>query len=86
MKLGNDLIKKKFDDIDGKIDFLIELCDTLQLENKELTLKINDLETELEIKSQAEESFSEQETLIQSKIDGLLGKLNEFSKPDPEHY
>ncbi len=84
MKLGNDLFKKKFDDIDGKIDFLIELCNTLQLENKELTLKINDLEAELELKSRTEVTFSEQEVLIQSKIDGLLGKLNEFSKPDPE--
>ncbi len=84
MKLGKDLIKKKFDDIDGKIDFLIELCNTLQLENKELTLKINDLETELETKSQTEVNFSDQEALIQSKIDGLLRKLNEFSKPDPE--
>ncbi len=84
MKLGNDLIKKKFDDIDGKIDFLIELCNTLQLENKELTLKISDLEAELETKGQTEVIFSEQEALIQSKIDGLLGKLNEFSKPDPE--
>ncbi len=84
MKLGNDLIKKKFDDIDGKIDFLIELCNTLQLENKELTLKINDLEAELELKDQTEVTFSEQEELIQSKIDGLLGKLNEFSRPDPE--
>ena len=84
MKLGKDLIKKKFDDIDGKIDFLIELCNTLQLENKELTLKINDLETELELKNQSEVTFSDQEALIQSKIDGLLRKLNEFSKPDPE--
>ncbi len=82
--MGNDLIKKKFDDIDGKVDFLIELCNTLQFENKELTLKINDLEAELETKGQTEVVFSEQEALIQSKIDGLLGKLNEFSKPDPD--
>ena len=45
--MGNDLIKKQFDDIDGKIDFMIELCQTLQLENKELILKIKGLEAEL---------------------------------------
>ena len=79
MKLGNDFIKKKFDDIDGKIDFVIELCQTLQLENQELLLKITDLEAELEMKNDTEDQFSEQEALVQSKIDGLLTKLNSFS-------
>jgi len=26
MKLDNEFLKEKFDDIDGKIDFMIELC------------------------------------------------------------
>jgi hypothetical protein len=80
MKMGNDLIKKKFDDIDGKIDFMIELCQTLQLENKELILKIKDLETEIGTKNETEEQFSEQESLVQSKINGLLTKLDSFAK------
>jgi len=84
--LGNDRIKKKFDDIDGKIDFMIELCHTLQLENQELLLKIKDLETELDKKNETEEQFSEQEALVQSKIDGLLEKLNYFSNSAPGEY
>ncbi|MEN8210370.1 MAG: DUF904 domain-containing protein [Thermodesulfobacteriota bacterium] len=72
-------IKNKFDDIDGKIDFLIELCQTLQQENSELMLKIKDLEIQLDKRNVAEEEYSEQETFIQSKIDGLLEKLNHFS-------
>jgi len=78
MKLSNE-IKNKFDDIDEKIDFVIELCQTLQQENSELMLKIKDLETQLGKKNVVEEEFSEQEALIQSKIDGLLKKLNYFS-------
>ncbi|MCK5349897.1 MAG: DUF904 domain-containing protein [Desulfobacula sp.] len=78
MKLGND-IKNKFDDIDGKIDFVIELCQMLQQENSELMLKIKDLETQLDKKNVVEEESFEQEALIQSKIDGLLKKLNYFS-------
>ena len=70
---------EKFDDIDGKIDFLIELCQTLQQENKELMLKIKELEAELDKKNETEEEFSEQEALVKSKIDGLLTKLNSFS-------
>jgi hypothetical protein len=86
MKMGNDLIKKKFDDIDGKIDFMIELCQTLELENKELLLKIKGLEAELETKNETEELSSEQEALVQSKIDGLLTKLNYFSNSSPDEY
>jgi cell division septum initiation protein DivIVA len=76
--LSNE-IKNKFDNIDGKIDFVIELCQTLQQENSELMLKIQDLETQLDRKNVMEEEFSGQEALIQSKIDGLLKKLNHFS-------
>ena len=77
--MGNDVIKNKFDDIDIKVDFLIELCQTLQVENLELSSKIKDLETDLAKKNETEELNSEQEALIQSKIDGLLTKLDSFS-------
>ena len=65
--------------IDIKVDFLIELCQILQVENSELSLKIKDLETDLAKKNEAEKLNSEQEALIQSKIDGLLTKLDSFS-------
>jgi len=79
MKLGNDVIKNKFDDIEIKVDFLIELCQTLQAENLELRSKIDDLEIDLARKNEAQELNVEQEALIQSKIDGLLAKLDSFS-------
>ncbi len=79
-------IKNKFDDIDGKIDFVIELCQTLQQENSELILKIKNLETRLDKKNVTEEEFSEQEALIKSKIDGLLNKLNYFSSETSGNY
>jgi hypothetical protein len=79
MKLGNEIIKNKFDDIDIKVDFLIELCQMLQVENLELSSKIKDLETRLAKKNETEELNLEQEALIQSKIDGLLTKLDSFS-------
>jgi len=77
--LGNEIIKNKFDDIDIKVDFLIELCQMLQVENLELSSKIKDLETKLVKKNETEELNLEQEALIQSKIDGLLTKLDSFS-------
>lgn len=77
--MGNQGIENKFDDIDLRVDFLIELCQTLQLENKELLSKIKALETEVDEKTETETLYSEQESLIQSKIDGLLTKLDGFS-------
>lgn len=77
--MGNEIIKNKFDDIDIKVDFLIELCQMLQVENLELSSKIKDLETKLVKKNETEELNLEQEALIQSKIDGLLTKLDSFS-------
>jgi len=79
MKLGNEFIKNMFEDIDIKVDFLLELCQALQVENAELLSKIKHLETNLNEKKQTEKLYSEQETLIKSKIDGLLTKLDSFS-------
>jgi len=76
--LNND-IKNKFDELYGKIDFVIEQCQTLQQENSELMSKIEVLESELDKKSVLEEQSSAQEALIQSKIDELVKKLNYFS-------
>jgi hypothetical protein len=73
MKLGDDIIKNKFDDIDIKVDFLIELCQMLQVENLELNSNIKDLETKLAKKNETEELNLEQEALIQSKIDRRVG-------------
>ena len=77
--MGNDRINKKFDDVNDKIDFMIEFCHELQRENKELVLKIKGLESQLDMKNETEKQFSEQDVLIQSKIDGLLKKLDYFS-------
>ncbi len=77
--MGNEFIKNTFDDIDTKVDFIIELCQTLQAENTELISKIKHLEINLNEKQDTEKLYSEQETLIKSKIDGLLTKLDSFS-------
>ncbi len=77
--MDNEFLDGKFNDIDEKVDFLIELCQTLQVENTELMSKVKDLEAELDKKSEIEERYAEQQAVIRSKIDGLLSKLNNFS-------
>ncbi len=75
----DNVLESKFNDIDEKVDFLIELCQTLQVENTELMSKVKDLEAELDRKNETEERYAEQQAIIRSKIDGLLSKLNNFS-------
>lgn len=78
--MGNDQIHSKFDDIEKKIDTLLERCRSLQIENKDLGMRIKQLESDLEEKIQAEAHVSEQEAIIQSKIEGLLTKLDGFTR------
>jgi len=86
MKLDNEFLKEKFDDIDGKIDFMIELCQSLQAENSQLISKVEYLKAELDNKNRTEDSLSEQQAMVRSKIDGLLEKLNSFSQGSPDSY
>ncbi len=77
--MGNDRIKKKFDDIDDKIDLMMECCQSLQSENKVLLLRIETLKADLDGKITAETDNLEQEAVIRSKIEGLFLKLDTFS-------
>ena len=77
--MDNELLDDKFTDMEEKIDFLIELCQTFQMENTELKGKVDLLESEINKKNATEEQYAEQQTVIRSKIDGLLEKLNNFS-------
>jgi len=77
--LGNESIKTKFDDIEIRVDFLIELCKTLQDDNKILVSKVENLEIELDKKSKTEEVYAERESMVHSKMDGLLAKLDSFA-------
>jgi len=83
--LGNETVSDKFNDIDEKVDFLIEYCGSLQAENEQLKSRVESLQTELEKKNETEEQYSEQQAAIRSKIDGLLSKLNNFSEGSEEN-
>jgi FtsZ-binding cell division protein ZapB len=78
--MENELLEDKFKDIDEKVDFLIELCQTLQQENDELMTKVKTLDGQIAEKSLSEEHFVKKQATVQSKIDGLLTKLNAFSE------
>ena len=76
--MENNQILKKFSEIEEKVHRLIDSRKSLEKEIKELKDYIEQLEAELQGKIEAENSYSEEKNLIRSKIDSLLGKLDEI--------
>jgi len=77
-KLDKDVVLKQLDDVEQKIEKLIELSKSLESKNAELENKIVQLEQELQNRVEAERSYTEEKSLVRSKIDDLLIKLNGF--------
>jgi protein-arginine kinase activator protein McsA len=78
--LDNVFILKQFEEIEQRVERLIEICTALEATNLELKNKIKSLEEEIQGKVEAERSYAEEKALIRSKIDGLLVKLDEVPK------
>jgi chromosome segregation ATPase len=78
--LDNNGIFKHFEEIEGKVENLIEVCRSLDSTNAELRNKIEGLEQKLQSKEKEGKRFEEQKVEVRSKIDTLLSKLNSFSQ------
>ena len=77
--LDNEFILKQFNEIEQKVESLIEILNALKATNLEQKNKIKGLEEEIQGKVEAERSYAEEKALIRSKIDGLLVKLDKVS-------
>jgi molecular chaperone DnaK (HSP70) len=71
---------KQFEEVEQKVERLIEICNALKATSSEQKTKIKSLEEEIQGKVEAERSYTEEKALIRSKIDDLLVKLDQFSK------
>ena len=76
--MDNAIISDQFKEIEKKVAKLIAVCKEHEATNFELKNKINSLEEELLGKIEAEKSDTQKKTLIRSKIDSLLVKLEEI--------
>ncbi|MEA3427776.1 MAG: hypothetical protein U9Q84_00860 [Thermodesulfobacteriota bacterium] len=74
--MDNELILRQFEEIEEKVIKLIDVCKSHETTNAELKKTIKRLEQELQSKVEAEESYSKEKDLVQSKVDGLLVRLN----------
>ena len=77
--MDNDLILRQFNEIEERIEHLLEACKTLEATNADLVDSVTLLEAELQDKVEAEKRYSEEKALVKSKIDGLLVKLGDAS-------
>jgi len=77
--LDNDNVMLQFDQIEQKVGNLINQCKKLENLNFELSEKVKSLEAELQKKVETENEYSKQKTLIRSKVDNLLAKLNDLT-------
>ncbi len=79
--MHDEFILNQFEEIERKVDRLIEICKAHEATTLELNNKIKSLEEEIQGKVEAEKSYAEEKALIRSKIDGLLARLDEISDP-----
>ena len=80
--MDNEFILKQFEEIEKKVENLINVCKSLKTTNLELRNKVERLEEELQGKAEAENNYAQERALIRSKIDGLLGRLEDMTEVD----
>ena len=77
--MNDEFISRQFAEIEQKVERLIEICKAHEATNLQLENKIRRLEEEIQGKVEAEKNYAEEKTLIRSKIDGLLARLDDIS-------
>jgi len=77
--LDNEFIVGQFEEIEKKVEKLIDVLKSQETTNLELRNKIKRLEEELQGKNEAESNYSQERALIRSKIDSLLVRLEDIT-------
>ena len=74
--MENDTILKQFSEIEDRVESLISRCSSLETTNLELAETVENLEYKLKGRETAESQANEVKSLIRSKIDNLLERLD----------
>ena len=78
--MESEQILQQFDEIEKKVEKLIEAKKSLEATHAELRNDNQRLNDELREKIEAEKSYHEERDLIRSKIDNLLVRLEEMAE------
>ena len=75
--MDTELVLMQFEEIEQKIEQLLENCNSLKITNSELKDRVEYLEKELQEKVEIENRYAKERELVSSKIDGLLNRLEQ---------
>ena len=78
--MDNEFIVGQFEEIEKKVEKLIDVLKSHEATNLELSNKNKSLEEELQGKNEVESDYSQERALIRSKIDSLLVKLEDVTE------
>ena len=78
--MDNELILRQFEEIEKKVEKLIDINKSLEATNLESINKLKRLEEELQGKVDAETNYTQEKALIRSKIDSLLVRLEDITE------
>lgn len=73
--MTGEILSKQFEQIEVKVERLIEICKSLEAINYKLKNKIDLLEKEVQNKSDIEKDYAEERKLIRAYVDKLLARL-----------
>jgi len=76
--LENEEIIEHFEEIETKVDGLINICKSLDKKNADLNTKIITMKTELQNKIEVEKKYTNERNIILLKVNRILAKLYEI--------
>lgn len=77
--MDNEYILRQFEEIEKKVEKLVDAYKSLEVSNLKLSNKIKRLKEELQSKVEAENNYAKGKALIGSKIDSLLIRLEDIT-------
>ncbi|NVM20764.1 MAG: cell division protein ZapB [Desulfobacterales bacterium] len=75
--MDEDTTAQQFKKVEERVEKLVDMCRELQRAKTELEVKIRDLEEALKTKNGIEQRCQEEKSMIRSKIDNLLSRLDQ---------
>ncbi|OEU44232.1 MAG: hypothetical protein BBJ60_04420 [Desulfobacterales bacterium S7086C20] len=68
---------EQFKKLEDRVEKLVRMCNELQNTKAELGKKVEKLEKSLAAKDESEQGYLEERSMIRSRMDSLLGKLDQ---------
>jgi FtsZ-binding cell division protein ZapB len=78
--VDRETVINQFSELESKIEHLIGTCKRLEAEKSALKLENQALATQLQEKLEAQKQNDELKDLVRSKIESLMGRLDELSE------